>query len=249
VQVRCDRKSSQGGACSRCSKAKATCASQGRPATARQSLADAQATIAELKARLAQFETLNPAPFPVVGTADASTGPIGLSELEMSALVAHFCDHCLPCLPIFSRKVPPLPSAVRLQSPLLLSAILAIASRYVPGSAARDPRQLFDGAIEQAGQVITARLPGHRPFNAHDVQGLLFLAAWSPFPLATGAFSEARRSWAWTLLGNAIRLAQELGLFEGTAQEGVDEHEAAQTALGCLVLDRWSVLALAWPSP
>lgn len=71
----------------------------------------------------------------------------------------------------------------------------------------------------------------------YDVQALLIMAAYPPSPTETDGFAGRRADWAYILLGQAIRLAEIVGIFKPQTYPAGLEDQYARTAVCCFLLD------------
>ncbi|WWC60802.1 uncharacterized protein I303_103378 [Kwoniella dejecticola CBS 10117] len=125
-------------------------------------------------------------------------------------LFGFFIDHCHPFLPIVNVALDEAFNTIR-QSPFLISAILAVASRFYIKYSAKSP-----GSMPVLDPIIPPRLANlaeahlsntllRKQHALSDVQAVLLLSAW-------GLQSGGRGPDAWVVTGHAARIARRLGV-------------------------------------
>ncbi len=149
-----------------------------------------------------------------------------------------FIDHCHPFLPVVNVALDDAFNTIR-QSPPLISAMIAIASRFYCRFTSRSSRNKM---YPQLDPSIPARLINlaeshlaqtllRKQHALSDVQAILLLAAW-------GLQSGGRGPDAWIVTGHAVRIARRLGVHKvlgkaaetaRTAQPGSEEWEELET--------------------
>nr|XP_019013828.1 uncharacterized protein I206_01902 [Kwoniella pini CBS 10737]OCF52609.1 hypothetical protein I206_01902 [Kwoniella pini CBS 10737] len=137
-----------------------------------------------------------------------NTELVGMQMAE--TLFGFFIDHCHPFLPIVNVALDEAFNTIR-QSPFLISAILAVASRFYIKYSAKSP-----GSMPILDPIIPSRLANlaeahlsntllRKQHALSDVQAVLLLSAW-------GLQSGGRGPDSWVVTGHAARIARRLGV-------------------------------------
>ncbi|KIY46961.1 hypothetical protein FISHEDRAFT_31353, partial [Fistulina hepatica ATCC 64428] len=129
------------------------------------------------------------------------------------------------------------PSLVCSRSPILLTTICAIASKFYPANPALRPR------LTELAHKLAFSVPAKGYKSLEIIQAYLLLSLWG-----CNAVERYEMDQTWFLLGMAIRMATDLNLHrqtavnrsstpEGTARE-LEVHNRERTWIVCFVLDR-----------